>query len=307
MAERNKNSFRFKGRDRSKDDVKRASEASFRDYDSIYVEGTRTFAPKEGDYTLRILPVPDTASSEQNDFAYPVYVHYGIGADNQTYLCNQKMLNKGCPICIERTNIQKKATEEELKELAPKGRLFVYVINRDSEEDGPLVWSAPRSMIIELRKLCYDKRTDEALFIDDHEEGYDIFFSKTGTGLHTKYSGLKIDRNSTSLSENEKMQELWLEHITEYPLTDVLNYYSFEHINRVFSGSAPQEDEQTEQLEITSEATDNVKEEYSSDDDADVDSDTDDPPWEEDEKNEQAREKLKRRAGEMTRSNRRTG
>ncbi|MAF25768.1 hypothetical protein CL634_09380 [bacterium] len=307
-----KHSFSFKGRARTKADVKRASEATFRDFDSIYREGSRSFAPKEGDYRLRILPVPDSAADDQDDFSYPIYVHYGVGADNQTYLCNAKMQETACPICLERNRLQNKATEEELKELAPKGRLLVYIVDRDSEEDGPLVWSAPRSVVSELCKLCYDKHTDEALFIDDHEEGYDISFTKEGTGLHTRYTGLQVARHSSSLHSDERIQDLWLEFITANPLTDVLNYYSFEHINKVFSGLAPAEnaEEGTDDDDSEDDVRGAQPDEHNdprNDSEVDVtdeEIDEEDPPWVEDEKEEDARTRLKRRAEAVKRQRR---
>jgi len=233
---------KFKYKKRSTEAVDRRGKQKAGKYDSIFSEGVTMFSPAKGDNILRIMPGTFEGSDEH--YGMDVYVHYGVGTDNQSYLCPNKMLDKPCPICEELARVQNGGDDDYIRELKPTKRVLVYVIDRENEKEGPKVWSMPWTIDRDLALASKDKKTGEVLLIDDPENGYDISFTKEGAGVKTKYNALGIDRRDSFLSDDEKTEEEWLDFIVENPLDKLLNYYDYDRIAKVFNGGEVSEPEE---------------------------------------------------------------
>ena len=220
--------FAYKSGDSSK--AKDRADKGGGDFDKIFKDGINTFSAADGDNLIR--PLPPTWEDPEH-YGYDIYVHYGIGPDNQAYLCRKKMLNEACPVCEEAKRAEREGDDEYYKELKPKQRVAFYLVDRDDEEKGALVWSAPWGFDRDVCKISVDKRSGEVLELDNPEDGYDIEFEKTGAKKRTKYEGVKIARKASDLDNDEA-----LEFIDENPLPDILNFYSYEHIADVFNGGS---------------------------------------------------------------------
>lgn len=219
--------YKYKQRDAST--AEKRSTQGGNDFDHILIDGVKMFSVNDGDNIIRILP---PTWDDPEHFGLDIYVHYGIGPDNQAYLCLDKMQGKPCPICEERKQALHDKDEDYADELKFTKRVLVALIDRDAEKEGPQVWSMPWTIDRDLCKLVIDKRSGEVLPIDDPENGYDIEFSRTGTGMKTKYVGLAVARRESELG-NEK----WLDYMVENPLPNMLNFYDYDHIKKVFGGS----------------------------------------------------------------------
>lgn len=193
----------------------------------------KMFSPKAGDNVLRILP-PTWENADH--YGFDVYVNYGVGPDNAAYASLSKMLAQADPIAEERDRALSAGDEEYAKSLRPSKRVLFWVIDRTKEEEGPMLWASPWTVDRDLSLLCRDKRTGEILYVDDPYDGYDIEFTKTGTGMTTKYEGLLISRRSSPLNADEAVQDKWLEYISENPLPETILYYDYDYIKRVFEG-----------------------------------------------------------------------
>jgi hypothetical protein len=123
----------------------------------------------------------------------------------------------------------------------------VWIIDRNNEKDGPKFWDMSWTMDKDIASLSINKRTGEALLIDDPENGYDFEFVREGKGLNTRYIGKQISRQSSPISDDERQQEVWLEFITENPIPDVLNFYSYDYIAKIFTGRKPVETDTTDE------------------------------------------------------------
>lgn len=226
---RDRSSFEYKAR--SKDQVSKRATQSGGDYDKYINESVKMFKPADGTNIVRILP-PTWDGAEH--FGLDIYVHFGIGSDNQAYLCLDKMKGEPCPICEELQRVKSEGGDEEYeKQLYPTKRVMVAIIDRDKEKEGPVVWPMSWTMDRDIGKLMIDKRSGEIYAIDHPEEGFDVEFDKEGKGLKTKYSGLAIARKPSELG-NDK----WLQFMVDNPLPDLLQYYSYDHIAKVFTGKA---------------------------------------------------------------------
>lgn len=211
--------------------MKRRAEARGGDFDSIWKQQVQSFTPVEGDNIIRILPPtwPDAKS-----YGYDVYVHYGIGPDEAAYLCLDKMLGKACPICEARARATRDRDEDYAKELKPNQRVAMYIIDRDREKEGPLLWTPSWTMDRDIIQACTDRRTGEMYYIDDPENGYDLSFIRQGKGLKSRYSGYQIDRTASDLG---RKRDEWMKFIIDNPIPDLLNFYDYDHIAKVFSGA----------------------------------------------------------------------
>lgn len=201
------------------------------DFDKYINQDVKMFRPHDGDNNIRILP--PTFESKDNHWGMDAYVHYGVGSDEQTYLCANKMNGESCPICDEQTRAHKSGDTEYADKLKPTKRVLVYLIDRDNEKDGPMIWNMPVSLDNDLLKLSVDKRTGDVLNITDPEDGYDIEFEKQGKGTRTKYAGIAIARRSSDLGDDR-----WMDFVEDHPIPDLLQFYEYDHIAKVFGGDS---------------------------------------------------------------------
>jgi len=236
----------FKYKRRSKEQVKKRADQSGGVFDSIIKDRFSMLVLKEDDYQLRIMP---PTWDDADHFGLDVFVHYGVGADSQTYLCLNKMKDETCPVCEEKKRAEAEGEIEYSKELTATKRVGVWVINRKNTEDGPLIWTMPWTIDRDLAELMIDKHSGEILLIDNPEDGYDIEFTKKGSGLKTKYSGLQIARRSSPLDNDPDQAREWLEYINDNPISDTLNYFDEEYIENVCAGGKTEEEEEEEEDE----------------------------------------------------------
>ncbi len=93
-----------------------------------------------------------------------------------------------------------------------------------------------------MAELCEDEDTKEVIYIDDpygeeEDDGRDLRFYKTGSGLRTEYSPAKMKlMNVSPLHTDEDLMDEWLEYITDNPIPDCLNFYDYDHIQASFGG-----------------------------------------------------------------------
>lgn len=251
----------FKYKIRSKEQVRKRAEQKGGSFDSYLRDGLNAFTAKEGDHRVRVLP---PTWDEADHYGYDLWCHYNVGMDKQSYLCLEKHGRGECPVCAERRRAEKD-DPDYAKALAPSRRVLVWIINRDDEASGPLLYGMPWTLDRDIAAVCIDKRTGEHLLIDHPTKGFDIDFQRTGSQLQTKYIGIKVARTSTPIHPDQKKMKEWLDFVTENPVPDCLRFYESEYIQRIFEGGEkgkekdpdvqPGEDEQTVSVEETPEET----------------------------------------------------
>ena len=226
-----KSKFVYKGSDRSAEELSRKASEGARDYDSIFKSGIPIFKAKEGENCIRILP----STWDEPDWDYIIHQHRNVGPDNVSYLCLDKMKDgEVCPVC----EAKRLATDkEEADELRIQKGSICWIIDRDDERTGPQVWQMPFTKVRnEIYARSVDKKTRAPILVDDPEEGFDINFTRVGTTVTTEYKAVEVARDPTPIHDDEKLQDKWLDYITENPLPSVLNFYPAEHIEKVLFG-----------------------------------------------------------------------
>lgn len=221
---------RYQYQPRSAESMRQRGEAGGGDFDKYLDDSVKMFKPNDGDNIIRIMP-PTWDKAEH--YGLDVFVHYDVGPDSQTYLCPDKMKGDPCPICDERAKATRDGDTEYAEKLKPTKRVLVWMIDRNQEKDGPVVWSMPWTIDRDIVKLVVDKRSGEVLPIDDPQDGYDIEFERKGKGPRTQYIGLAVARRSSDLGDDK-----WMDYIIDNPLPDLLHYYDYDHVAAAFGGSS---------------------------------------------------------------------
>jgi hypothetical protein len=226
----------YQYRARSVEETEERGAMGNQDYDKLLKPPHRSYKVRDGDNRIRIAP-PTWEGAKH--YGLDVWVHYNVGPDRASYLCPNKHGDGNCPICAERAAIRSDsdADEKYVKELEPKRRVLVYLVDREAERDGLQPWFMPQSLDKDIVKVSVDKDTREVLPIDHPEDGYDIIFEKSGSKLTTKYDGVQIARRSSPLGKRA-----WMEDAMDKPLPELLQVYPSEHIEKVFAGRGAQRD-----------------------------------------------------------------
>lgn len=237
---------KFKYQKRSRESVRDAANQNSGNYDSIVKDGTKLYKPKDGKNTVRILP-PTWEGADY--YAYDIWVNYGIGVDQQSYLSLSKMKNKKDPLEEAKREAESEGDKKTSDALTPKKRRGMYVIDRMAEEEGVQFWPCAWTFDKDVANMCVDEDDGSIVYIDDPNKGNDIRFYREGTGRNTKYPASKIKILKTSpLSEDERQQDEWLEYAQENPIPGILLYHDYDHIAAVFGGKVrTKEDEEEEE------------------------------------------------------------
>jgi hypothetical protein len=233
----------FKYQKRDAKSLKDRAEQRGGSFDSIFKSGVDTFRPRVGKNTIRILP---PTWKDADHYGYDVYVHSYVGPDSSTFLCLDKMLNKRCPICEEAREAKADGETEEAKALGVKKAVLMYVLDREEDDNKPLVWQISWSMDKDIAAIGADNKTGKVLDVDHPDKGFDLFFNRNGQGKKTKYNGHAFDRETSPMCEREKDQDEVIEFIEENPIPELLEFKSEEYLEKVMSGTSSSKDKETD-------------------------------------------------------------
>jgi len=237
------NSKRFDYTPPSYEDMQERADRKGSLFDNLFKD-VKIYAAKQGANALRILP-PTFKNNPKRHFGLEIFIHYGVGPQDQRYLClkeNASSPYDRCPVCEALYELGSRASKEDKYQLLPKRSYIYYVIDRDAEKDGIYVYMASGSTDSEIASQCINHRTKSLVNIVDPDDGYDIEFTRQGTGRNnTRYRGFKVSRDPSPLSDNTRRVDDWLDEISERPLDTILNFYTPERIEEVFYGKPKEE------------------------------------------------------------------
>lgn len=178
---------------------------------------------REGDNCIRILP--PTASRTGQFFGLKIYVHNTVGINKDSFLCVDKMdwiRNKTdlikCIICSEGRKAKVAgASDEEIREFIPYRKFLFNVVDMDKPHEGIKVWIAPSSVVDDIMILCLDKRTKSFKDISSPQNGQNIYITREGQGVRTKYKGIQLE-DPSPIARPEWLDQMYeLENILIIP------------------------------------------------------------------------------------------
>lgn len=218
-------------------------------FDSIFKKEFDSWRAKEGPNQIRVLP-PTWDGYEH--YAYEVFVHKNVGSDNSTYLCLNKNrspktgqpMGLPCPICNAVKRMKENGEADAAKEIQVTQQYVSWIVDRDAKKEfPPLLWAMSWTQNRDIVALSINERTGKTLAIAHAEEGYDIQIKRFGTQLQTKYT-LAIDREESTVSDDEDTFAELEEFCNENPVPSTLKFYPAEYLENIISGAEEEEDEE---------------------------------------------------------------
>jgi len=220
-------------RSRSYDEAKKHRDARG-GFDRFIKREFKVYKVKDGKNRIRIMhPTWD----ESDHYAFKIYVNYQIGPDKTAYLSLAKMGKGPDPLDEARRVALREDEEQVAKDLAPRERALMWIIDRDAEDEGPQLWPAPKSVDSDILDISIDEDNRSLQEIDHPTKGRDLTFYKTGQGLNTEYPAAKMRlKDPSPLHEDPKQRKEWVDFIKENPVPETLQFYDYAHIAKVFNG-----------------------------------------------------------------------
>ena len=199
-------------------------------------EGTDFFAPKKGTMNIDILPymvtVNNHPSAKEGElwFQRTVFVHYGVGIEEKTFLC-LKTIHKKCPICDHRAQLIKDgdADEELVKALKSKERELYNVVDLGEEDKGVQLWDISYHLFGKHLEEEVRNGKDEWAGFAELKGGYtlQVRFAEKVLGKNKFLEVTRID-----FTEREDYPDTILKDV--FDLDKVLNVLDYEQLEKVF-------------------------------------------------------------------------
>lgn len=204
----------------------------------------------EGDHLLDIIPYFAGANvnlfdrkAQPGDGTYllDIWVHYGVGVNQDAYVCPARNYGQPCPICEYREDLRRTENYDEdlVKEVTPKRRSIYNILCYDSEKEeakGVQIFDIAHwfmekhiSSLAKSPSRGPGKSTDSFIFFSDPLEGKSIAFTRKGSKRNTEVLGHKfVDRNYA-------IPDAILD--SAFVLDECINIPTYDEIRTAFLGS----------------------------------------------------------------------
>ena len=173
--------------------VKQRSQAGL----AYFNAGMEIFVPKDGDNQIRIVP-PLAEDKHATLWGLEAWVYYF----NTRHYLSSKTLDEGAwdPILDHFYEVRMR-DPKEASTFAGVRRHLMFIL--DLNEADPILkfWAAPPSLVDDFIRLSKNRRTGALIPLEDPDQGRAIFFTKTGTGQNTSYSGVELDSASLPIED----------------------------------------------------------------------------------------------------------
>jgi hypothetical protein len=176
----------------------------FRDiFDPTKKSGVKMYKCKEDDHELYIVPYITGSQHPRlkegkSDFTLAVFVHRGIGVNEDSYICLNRTYREKCPICEYQSELREsdKADDDEIKALNPTKRSIYNIVSLDTpkeEEKGIQVFDVSHWLFtIPLEEMAHKKRGGGEVSYADIDEGKVISFRKKGSKRSTEFTAFEF-------------------------------------------------------------------------------------------------------------------
>jgi hypothetical protein len=182
-------------------------------------------------------------------FERTYFVHRGIGANNDSFVCPAKEEGKRCPVCEYRAKLRKDpdADEDLVQQLAPKERQLWNVIDKEEQEKGVQVW--------DISFHLFGKLLDAEVRNADEDEDYQ-YYADLESGSTLKLGVAEKSFAKRTFYEVETIgfkprREPYAEDILEqtHSLDDILKVLEYDKLKSIFMQTTDDEDEDEDEPE----------------------------------------------------------
>lgn len=176
----------------------------FRDiYEPTAKSGIKFWKSKEDDHEIYMVPYitgkkHPRLKEGKSDFVLNVFVHRGIGINEDSYLCLNRTYRQKCPICEYQAELRDsdKADDDEIKALNPTKRSIYNIVCLDTpkeEEKGIQVFDVSHWLFtIPLEEMAHKKKGGGEVAYADIDEGKVISFRKKGSKRTTEFTAFEF-------------------------------------------------------------------------------------------------------------------
>ncbi len=242
--------------DRVRDQVKKRNDSggTFRpilNFDGVDPKPTAFKIEKAGKIKISILPYivatdnhPDLDIGDE-DYKLEVYVHQGVGPNNDMVLCKNRTYGKSCYICEERQKLIDTGLEwdnEEVRALGSSRRCWYNIEVPGQEEKKIQIWHKVSWTNFEKRLMGTSEEDyeDVVIFASLKDGAYVNFKAVDAKFGTTKY----FDYENFSLESRPKLTDSKLDEA--YALDKLLIVPTYEEVKALFlGGEVPEEKEPT--------------------------------------------------------------
>lgn len=244
---------------------------------------------------------PDAEAGAEVGTLWPsrrYYVHRGVGAEENSYICPLKTFGKPCPICeYASARARQGGDREELKALRPKARDLYNVIDLDDPDR--------KIQLFDMSGFLFgDTLTKELIDASDDEQCFAEL--KGGYSLKLRFEKKSFNRNefwAVDRIDFVERKKDYKESIIEetVPLDDILVEPDYKTLEKIFlmTEGGGDEDEEEEERPAKRRARDEDEEEPKrrrpSKDEDEEDEEDSEPEDEEEEEEEKPAKKSKKR------------
>jgi hypothetical protein len=199
------------------------------------IPGLQMWKCGAGEHVVDIIPFvagENNPTEKKGDIAYVLeaWVHYGVGVNEDAFICPARTFNKDCPICEYRKQLREEDSEENeelIKSLNPKRRAIYNIVCLDNEKEeakGVQVWDVAHwFMERHLTPLAKKPKSGGFVLFADPDLGRSISFERKGTGAtNTEFLGHKFVDREGSISDEILDAAYCLDEIVAVPEYDEL-------------------------------------------------------------------------------------
>jgi hypothetical protein len=172
-------------------------------FDPAKKAGVKFWSCKEDDHEIYIVPYVvgkqhPKLKEGKSDFALSVFVHRGVGINEDSFICLNRTYRQKCPICEYQAELRDddKADEEDIKALNPTKRTIYNIVCLDTakeEEKGVQVFDVSNWLFtLPLEDLAHKKKGGGEVAYADIDEGKIISFKKKGSKRSTEFTAFEF-------------------------------------------------------------------------------------------------------------------
>ncbi len=203
---------------------------------------------KAGVYKFDLLPYvvgKGNPFADEGELHYErtYYVHRGIGANQESYVCSAKSWGKKCFICEHRTELSRdpEADEDLIKSIAPKERQLWLLLDLTDPERPVKIWDISYYLFgkqLDTRIKNADEDDDWGVFAD-LEEGLTlkVAFDEENAGKFTWFSASSIDFKKRKPYDEDILERTCC-------LDDLLIETAYEKLKAIFLQSGEEEEQE---------------------------------------------------------------
>jgi len=183
-----------------------------------------------------------------------VFVHFGIGVTESSYLCPARMGKGKCPICEFQAELkkQKNYDEEYVKSFNAKRRVVYNVCVYDTHKDedaGVMIWEASHHLSEKnIMAIARNNRTGAFVKWADPDNGKTVEFARVGKGKSTNYEGFKFTDREEPITDETLDQAIAID--------DYLDYKTYDELVEIMGNPSVEKEEPLEKEETYEEASD---------------------------------------------------